>query len=197
MPSYLLAIVPPEDIRTAVDVYRKKYADHTGYKIPPHITLYPPFSLHDISLKDLQHLLKRTLKNRGALTLVFDSIDYFQKKDTNVVYFAPNKESKKLLRDIFRTLSQSLQNNVQKIYGAYPETPSDYNPHITITECVPDEDLPFIRRELSTTREHFSFSASSLYLYTQKPESKIWEKLLEINFGETAQTTRYPRTHSR
>ncbi|MCK5285632.1 MAG: 2'-5' RNA ligase family protein [Candidatus Pacebacteria bacterium] len=85
MNSYLITINPSKNINEIVNKYRNKYAKFTTYKISPHITIYPPFYLKQISEKEILNLLKSSLKDVNNFSLNFNSIKYFE-EGNNVAF---------------------------------------------------------------------------------------------------------------
>ncbi len=176
--SYLITIDPPKNITKIIDKYREKFAKYTKYKIPPHVTIYPPFYLK-VDEKELVTLLERQLKGSRKFSLDFDSIDYFV-GNNNVAYFSPSDKSKEKLEVIFTKTFDILENRIEDVHGNYKT--QGFKPHITIAEQIPNKDFEDIQKELADIKEVFSFMCNSILIYKQDYKSRIWKKVKEITF---------------
>ncbi|MCK4918160.1 MAG: 2'-5' RNA ligase family protein [Candidatus Pacebacteria bacterium] len=181
MNSYLITIDPPKELIETIDKYRNRYAKYTNYKIPPHITIYPPFYLKKISEKEILELIKFSLKNTNKHSLNFNSISYFE-EGNNVAFFAPNKSSNNFIRQVFLKVIENLKSRVEDVYNDYKMSVKDFNPHLTIAEQIPDDMFEKFKKELNNTKENLVFECNSLCLYKQESKSRIWNKVGEIKF---------------
>ncbi|MBU1046819.1 2'-5' RNA ligase family protein [Patescibacteria group bacterium] len=182
MNSYLITIDPPKNISGRIDIYRKKYGKFTTYKIPPHVTIFPPFYLNRVSEKEILELLRISLLNLSKVSLTFDSVKYFE-NGNNVAFFAPDKNSDVLIRQIFLNILKDLRNKVKDVYDEYKMTVEDFDPHLTIAEKIPDSEFKKIKNELKNIEESFVFNCNSVCLYKQEVKSRIWNKVKEIKFN--------------
>ena len=179
MNSYLITIDPSKEVVDIVDKYRDKYAKFTNYKIPPHITIYPPFYLNKISEKEILKLLKNSVKDTNNFYLNFNSINYFEERN-NVVFFAPDKNSNIFIKKVFLKVIKSLENKVKDVYDNYKMSVKNFNPHLTIAERIPDNEFKIIKEDLDKAKENLVFECSFLCLYRQEFESRIWNKIGEV-----------------
>ena len=181
MNSYLITINPSKEVTDIVDRYRNKYAKFTTYKIPPHITIYPPFYLNKISENEVLRLLA-FLKKINGFCLNFNSVKYFE-EGNNVAFFAPDKKSAVLLKKIFLKVVEKLRNKVKDVYDDYKLSVECFNPHLTISERILDNEFQKIKKELNKINENLVFKCEFLCLYKQEPKSRIWNKVGEIKFN--------------
>ncbi len=179
MNSYLITIDPPKTIANIVDKYRNIYSKHTTYKIPPHITIYPPFYLKQISEKEILDKLKNAFSNTKPFALNFDKVDYFE-ENNNVAYFAPDEKSLIKLKGVFSKTITSLSGKTQDVYEDYKLSTNDFKPHITIAEKIPTDELKKVKKGLSDVNEKLSFDCNFIYLYKQEKGSRIWREVGKI-----------------
>lgn len=180
MNSYLITIDPPEEIIDIVERYRKKYMQYTNYKIPPHITIYPPFYLKQISEDGIFKSLKDNLRKIKPIDMDFSSINYFE-GDNNIAFFAPDISSAKSIKEIFIAVINSLCDQTEDVYDDYKLSASEFNPHMTIAERVPNDKFETIKKELSEVKEKLSFGVEFVYLYKQEEKSSSWNKIGKVN----------------
>ena len=183
MNSYLITINPNEKSSVIVDEYRNKYSKCTCYKIPPHITIYPPFYLIDITEEEILNVMKRTFGKIESFDLRFDSVGYFEKKN-NVIYFAPDKKSDELLKNILNKTLNILDGKTKDVYADYKLSKDNFTPHITIAEKIPENEFRKIKQETKNIKEKLKFTAKEIILYKQNQNSRIWEDVEKIKFKQ-------------
>lgn len=179
MNSYVLVLLPPKDVAKTVNKYRKKYAKYTKYIIPPHITIFPPFFLKDISEKELVARLRESFLNEKSKRISLNSIGYFEGIN-NVLYFKPDTISSKYIVRLLITAVKSLGSLMKSAYEDYNFTPEKFVPHMTIAERVPDTIFSVVKEELSNYKNVISFTVSSIYVYKDVDGSGNWNQLQEI-----------------
>ena len=162
-----------------MESYQKKYAKYTTYSIPPHITIYPPFYLKNISEKQLFTKLDKIFVKTECDTVTFNSVDYFEGKN-NVAFVKPDSKSQKYIASLLEKMVKSLAGNIVNVYGEYNITSAKFNPHMTIAEKIPDNHLPKIKSELSSFRNIFKFNVKAVFVFKQNTEVKRWKLLQEI-----------------
>ena len=179
MNSYLITIIPPENVANTVNKYRNKYSKDASDKIPPHITIYPPFHLQQISEEKMLNLLNKTFCETPSFNLNFDSVDYFE-GNNNVAYFAPDKKSSDYLKETFSKTITSLSGNVEDVPADYTLSADSFTPHMTIVSKIPVEEFDKIKNELVDIKENLSFVCKFIYLYKQDEKSEIWNSVGKI-----------------
>ncbi len=182
MDWYLVVVIPPRQVCDFVDKYREKYAKYTGYMIPPHITIYPPFLITS-SQKEVIDSLKESFLKTPAVKVRCDSVGFFESKRNNVVYFKPDKDSADLMKKFLIKATKALKGKIKDVFEDHKYTPSEYTPHMTIAEKIPSKVLPKIKKELARFKGEIEFEVDSIYLYKQKGDSKIWQEFAKIKFS--------------
>ena len=179
---YLVVVIPPREVCNFVDKYREKYAKHTGYVIPPHITIYPPFLITN-SQKEVINTLKKSFSKTPVVKVKCDSVGFFESEKNNVVYFKLDKDSADLMKKFLIKTTKALKGKIKDVFKGHKYTPSEYTPHMTIAEMIPREVLPKIKKELARFKGEIEFEVDSVYLYEQKGDSKTWKEFTRITFG--------------
>ncbi|NQS88313.1 2'-5' RNA ligase family protein [Patescibacteria group bacterium] len=180
---YLVVIIPSREICDLVDRYRKKYAKYTGYVIPPHITIYPPFLITS-SQKEVIDALKESFFKTPVVKVKCDSVDFFESKNNNVAYFKPDKDSADLMKKFLIKTIKALKGKIKDVFEGHKYTLSEYSPHMTIAEKIPKRALSKVKKELSRFKGEIEFEVDSIYIYKQRSDSKIWEELTRIKFNQ-------------
>ncbi|MDB5194698.1 MAG: hypothetical protein JWN50_712 [Parcubacteria group bacterium] len=185
MDSYFLAVTPPEDICSKIDVYRKKFSKFSSYQVAPHITIYPPFVLDSITESELRARLEESLRNMPSATVTTDSVGYFDNGSAqNAVFFKPDDVSTAYLTQLFAYTSKLLQDTTKGKYSEY-RSETVFNPHMTIASHIPDASFEEIKERTRGINELFTFEAKTLDLYKQEGASGVWTKEKEILLGKT------------
>jgi 2'-5' RNA ligase len=179
--GYLLAVVPPKKIADFADKYREKYAKYTGYRSPPHITIYPPFYLTGIDEEEFKELLKKNLKNFAPFQVRINSVNFFTGRN-NVLYFKPDERSKNYLKSALESIFLTIKLCTKPIYNYYIVEPDSYRPHMTIAERIPKEVFSKLKQELSKEKVNFTFEVDSIWLLVQPEGSKVWKVKEDIKF---------------
>jgi 2'-5' RNA ligase len=181
MEAYAVVIVPPKKVREIVDRFRKIYAKYTGYKIPPHITIYPPFHLMNVSESVMIDKLKTGFSNIKSRTVKLKTINFFEGKN-NVAYFSPDTPSSTYIKNFLVVATNSLKSIVKNVFDDNNYTPNKFNPHMTIAEKIPYETLPVIKKGLKDVNTNLTFKVASVFVYKEKDDG-MWSKLAEIEFS--------------
>ena len=162
-----------------VNKYRNKYSKDASDKIPPHITIYPPFHLQQISEEKMLNLLNKTFCETPSFNLNFDSVDYFE-GNNNVAYFAPDKKSSDYLKETFSKTITSLSGNVEDVSADYTLSADSFTPHMTIASKVPGDVFKQIKKDSAGVKENLFFVCKFIYLYKQDGKSLVWESVGKV-----------------
>lgn len=181
MHVYIVAITPSPESCTLIRRYQDLYPQYNRYHIPPHITLYPPFHLQNSSEEHITKLLQEEIGHLKRETIYVKDVGYFKGKN-NVIYLKPNAPSTEWLRTVFSTVSQAIQEAVVHAFSDYSMDAKAYNPHITIAEQIPQEHFEYIKKEVGPI-DPFFFTVQGIDLYRRSPETKQYDKILEIPFA--------------
>jgi 2'-5' RNA ligase len=183
MDQYVIIVVPPKEIITKVDKYRKRYAKYTKYNIPPHITIYPPFFNLLPSEEILINNLQKSLGSKKPTQVNLLSINFFDGRN-NVVYFEPDQNSSKFLLDLLLSVRKNLKNKIKNVFRNYNFSPEKFKPHMTIAEMIPKGIFMKIKREIQNVKVNYSFSVDSVFLYRLQNMPNVWVKVCEVKFDK-------------
>lgn len=183
MAIYLVAVVPSNDVALRVDVYRKKYAQYTRYKIVPHITVIPPFTLRGIAEQDFLKRLRMGMAGKRTFTARFDSVAFFEHSRKTVAYFQPDGMSATRINEMIATAYGSVQEVIRGAFHDYDLTPGSCKPHLTIAEGIPNSTIRQVKKELSAVQEVLTFDVRAIFLYAILDQAKGWEERAEIPFA--------------
>ena len=174
-------IIPPEEIISFVDSYRRRFAKYTSYIIPPHFTIYPPFYC-ELSEDKLIKQLSGAFSKVKSEKISMKTVSFFEGKN-NVAFFSPTQESSKFIVHLLSMATNCLLNKVKNVYDDYNFTPEKFNPHMTIAEKVPPEIFPSVKDELNKINFNYSFDVDAVYLYKQSSNSTVWSKMAKIKLS--------------
>lgn len=181
MEEYVLVVLPPKDVADFVDTFRQKFAKYTQYKIPPHITIYPPFH----HLFETEGLLRAHLAQTFVATkpqrISLRGVGSFEGKN-NVVFLEPSRQAKGYLLDLVQKTDASLSGKVEKAFKNYDFSPVNFNPHMTIAEHIPDEELSKIKTDLEQEDIRVAFLVNSLHLFKKTDNNPTWRQFTQIRF---------------
>lgn len=181
MHVYVLAITPSPKACTTIQHYQGSYPQYVVYHIPPHITLYPPFHIQDSSEEAIISSLRENFSNYPYFTVDLTHVGYFEGAN-NVVYLGPSDESALLLKTLHAHILNILAPIVTHAFSDYTMSGKEFSPHLTIAERIPSEEFETIKKEFSGPAEPITFPATSIDLYRRSPETKQYDKILEIPF---------------
>ncbi|KAK6525327.1 hypothetical protein TWF694_005470 [Orbilia ellipsospora] len=126
-PDTALALVLPSSHLDIIQPFRSLY-DAAAIKWPPHINLFYPF-VHSSALESVSEYLTQTLPSicETPLTIRFSDVEIFRggKKRPSFLVLRPDKESEKLLQDVYELLSREFP-DIRKAVKR------DFKPHLTI-----------------------------------------------------------------
>jgi 2'-5' RNA ligase len=188
MDTYLVAITPPPDTQAHIQEYRRRVTQYTGYKIPPHITLYPPFYLQNTTLEKMVDSIRTNLDYVHNGTVRLADIDSFTGYN-NVIFFKPDDQSTTYLKNIFSAVHQALSGRVTDRFSDYAADANKFVPHLTIAERVPNGVWQTLQTQLLQHPVDISFPVNTIGLYEQAEDSREWRLVntvtLENNFNST------------
>lgn len=130
MRKYFLAVVPPVHISTEIIAFQKNIEQLFGathaQKVPPHITIIPPFDCAENKLIDFTEKIVSFLNNKSTvdITLYLDNFQRFESR-TLFVDVAKNEPFEKLCKELKLLFNQQkiTKSRVEKHY---------FIPHITL-----------------------------------------------------------------
>lgn len=128
-PLYFIALLPPDNIASAVTAIKKDMAENfhskAALRSPPHITLHMPFRWPDKKIEKLQLCLKEFAQTRHPFEVSLKDFGAFPPR---VIYVEvePNEPLDLLQRDLLSVMRKKL--NI--FNGNYKE--QGFHPHITV-----------------------------------------------------------------
>jgi 2'-5' RNA ligase len=170
MTMYAAALVFPENISKDLEELRARYQQYMSYTIIPHITLLYPF-VSETDIDSIKHELEKVAARTKLFTLVLDGVEYFE-GENNVPYIAiANKQPvTALFYDINRSIDSLLE---EKYRGRYNNR--QFVPHMTISEQIPDEVFPEVKKQLAGFHPHYECEITGFSLFSSE-EDEIWKQ---------------------
>lgn len=159
---WFVAVLPPQETVAAVRALQQEIADHFGprraMRLPPHITVEPPFRLADADSPQLGEALSVFFADKHAFHITLRDFGYFR-DDVVFVHVAPSLE----LLEMHHALQQFLRGPAGIIKTA-PLHPG-YTPHLTLANRdVTPKQHAAIWRSLASRKFHATFEVSELCL---------------------------------
>ena len=181
MKTYFVALVPPPPLLQEISRIKDSFAENYGaihaLKLPPHITLIPPFKIKTDDEYALITYLHKSVAKTEKFELLLDGYDAFAPRVIFINVLNPNP-----VKRIYDRLYETPGN----LLPPKPERP--LHPHITI--ATRDLSVPMFKRSFSNFKEKefvATFPVHSLFLF--RHTSRNWEILAEIPFkGDVAIT---------
>lgn len=177
MNLYFIAIIPPEEIRVEIQHLKEEIRDRFGaehaLKLPPHITLLPPFKMKEEREMQLLQALEIFAATRSAFHVWLSGFGNFDSR----VLFVKVEENQKLIL---------LQRDLCKYLSAIPEITDDrdFHPHITLaTRDLHESVFPEARKFLSSRDYESRFEVHGLSILRHNGQN--WETLMDFNFKKS------------
>ena len=178
--SYAVAITFPGNIAGVFSQLREKYNQYVDYKIEPHITLVYPF-IPIVDIVVVSEKLAEVSQMTKPFTLVFDGIRYFE-GEVNAAYAAV--ANRLPLADLYTGINNALRGliKVEDIFERFDR--EDFVPHMTISDQIPDEAFPVIKKELAEYGMSRECEITEFVLFSAGNDG-IWqrEKVFKLNGG--------------
>ncbi|WP_168194603.1 2'-5' RNA ligase family protein [Antarcticibacterium arcticum] len=178
MKQFFIALVPENDLKLKLEEiknsFAKTYNSHHALKLPPHITLIPPFKMQQEAEVTLIQVLRQTAENTNNFELQLNGFGAFPPR----VIFIDVINSFALTN-----LFNRLYVNAQPLFPAKPQR--EYHPHITI--ATRDLKKQKFEEAWSVFRERDFidiFPVHSLFLLGHN--GRTWEILNEFPFAPEA-----------
>lgn len=177
MNLYFITIIPPEEIRTEIQHLKEEIRDRFGaghaLKLPPHITIIPPFKIKEVREMQLLQELEIFAATRNPFHIWVSGFGHFDSR----VLFVKVEDKEKLT---------NLQGDLIKNLSVIPEIDNgrDFYPHITLaTRDLHEGVFPEARKFLSSRDYDSRFEVRDLSLL--KHNGQTWEQLMEFNFKKS------------
>ncbi len=170
---WFIAIIPPDDVAEKVRAIQQEIAGRFGprssLKIPVHITLEPPFRLHDAEEPQLDILLRNFFATKEEFSLELRNFGSFRE---NVVFIEVTPSLP--LLEMHDQLSELLRGPAAIVKAA--PWHGGYTPHMTVANRdVTPEAHERIWREFNTRKFYAAFPVQEVALLRHHPEEKLWQ----------------------
>lgn len=177
MNLYLIAIIPPEDIRTEIQHFKEEMRDRFGaehaLKLPAHITLLSPFKIKE----------EREFQLLQTLEVFASTRKPFHLRLSGFGDFAPRVLFVKVVENESVT---DLQRDINKNLSVIPDIPEEKNfhPHVTIaTRDLQEALFPAARKFLSSRDYETRFEVNEFSL--MKHNGREWEIFMDFEFKKS------------
>ena len=168
--DYAIALTFPAEVAEKLSSLREEYNRYVGYTIEPHITLAYPF-LPEVDIATIKEKLQAVAKRTKPFSLVLNGIEYFEEAN-NVAYAAV--ENKRPVIDLHTDIKHSLDGLIKDEYTEGIYNLERFTPHATISEQIPDEVFPIIKKALADCVLHYEIKITSFTLFSAD-EDGIWK----------------------
>jgi 2'-5' RNA ligase len=165
--DYAIALTFPIEVVDELDSLREEYNRYVSYLIEPHITLVYPFQ-PEVDIAIIKEKLEAVARRTKPFTLVLNGINYFE-GGNNVAYVTI--ENMHPVRELHRSIVNSLSKSVKELPGY---NFSEYIPHITIGEKIPEVILPIIKKKLANYRIHYECRIDYFSLFSE--DNRVWSQ---------------------
>ena len=177
---FFIALLPPDSIQDEVRQiqydFEARYSSKATLKVPPHITLIPPFELSSDLLNPLQIELEKFAKTYSPFTINLSGFAAFPPR---VIYLdvVPNPVLPNLYIDIAATLVNTLG-----IIDPYASRP--FVPHMTVAfRDLISENFELAWAEFRDRQINFEFEAINLTLLAH--DEQKWNVLSNFSLKST------------
>jgi 2'-5' RNA ligase len=180
---YMIAIVPPEELRIRIEKVRFEFAAayhcSEALRPPVHITLYPPYKDDKIHESAVIALLQQWAAQQKCFPVSLQNFGSFER---NGVIFIDVEKSKEL-----KALHKSLTTQMTKLLELHQlDRPKDFHPHFTIGyRDIPKDLFPGAVKDYRPRKFEASFEVNEIVLW--KHSGKNWVTLERFAFHEPEQ----------
>ncbi|MEP6262252.1 MAG: 2'-5' RNA ligase family protein [Gillisia sp.] len=175
MKTYFVALVPPPPLLQEISRIKESFAENYGarhaLKLPPHITLIPPFKIHKEAETALLSALHETADKTSAFDLELNGYDAFAPRVIFIKVLNPHPV--KCLYGILYEIAGALLS---------PKPERELHPHITI--ATRDLSMQAFEKAMPVfKKEEFKagFRVNSIFLFGHT--GKTWEIIEEFPFN--------------
>jgi 2'-5' RNA ligase len=174
---YFIAILAPPDIAERVTAIKNEIAERFesrhALKLPPHITLQPPFLMNIERLESLKGDLTNHFRKFSSTKLVLDNFGNFRKRRNPVIFIQVKNNSQ--LAELHKKLMLFLRKT-----GFHEEKTSlEFHPHMTVAHRdLSQHNFRKAWREFQNKFFNMEFVARSVHLL--KHDGEKWTPILEF-----------------
>jgi 2'-5' RNA ligase len=174
---YFIAILAPpavaEQVTAIKNEFAQRFESRHGLKLPPHITLQPPFRFHSDKLETFKNALSLHFKQHSYIKVVLNDFGCFAKRRNPVIFI-------KLQENYFlQAFHHELMRMLREIGFPNIETPLEFHPHMTIAHrdlSRPKFNLAW--PEFAHRNFYAEFDVSAIHLL--RHDGKFWIPVAEF-----------------
>ena len=164
---YAVVLTVAGKAKTGLAELRTRFGAHMKYTIEPHVTIKYPFTLRaDIGI--ILNKLNEVAGHAKPFVMVLDGMRYWEGPN-NVAYVAV--KNRKAVFDLHSAVTLALQGLTA---GDTTYDFQNFTPHLTISEHIPNDILPGVKRELSEHEPKYRVKTTSFALFEAEPSDE-WE----------------------
>jgi 2'-5' RNA ligase len=174
---YFIAIIPDTDLSKEITALKKqlaeKYNSKAALKLPPHITLYPPFKWDHKNEDSIINALTNFVNGKENFIVSLNGLGCFEPR---VIFIKPDPSEKlgKLRTDLLTFLKTSIS-------LSDPQNERPFRPHITLaSRDLQKEDFYKAWEEFRDKEFKRMLEVNSIALL--KHDGKFWDVLKEFPF---------------
>jgi len=175
---YFIAILAPlavaEQVTAIKNEFAQRFESRHGLKLPPHITLQPPFNYHFDKLEALKNALSLHFKQHSYIRVVLNDFGCFAKRRNPVIFIKlqENHFLQAFHHELMRMLRETGFPNIK--------TSLEFHPHMTIAHR--DLSRPKFREAWSEFKHrtfYAEFEVSAIHLLQH--DGKFWIPVAEFS----------------
>lgn len=165
---YTVALTIKGKAKTGLTALHDRFGASMNYSIEPHVTVRFPFTLKtDIGTAEAR--LEEVAQQTRPFWLVLDGVRYWEGPN-NVAYMAVRDRLP--VFNLHVAITQALQG---LIAGDTTYDLANFAPHLTISEHIPADALPALKKDLAAYEPKYRVRMTSFTLFAAEPNPK-WEE---------------------
>jgi 2'-5' RNA ligase len=179
---YFIAVLLPEGLSEKITLIKNdfagKYNSKHALKLPPHITIQPPFRTAPSTEAEMDVTLQKFFSSFQSFEITLNGFDSFNKSHSKVIFIRVDESRE--LQDLHHKLVTLMRTEFN---FSESETPGVFHPHITVAHRdLSPGDFKKAWQEYKDKPFAESFQTGSAYLL--KHNSKKWEVKSEFLFDK-------------
>jgi 2'-5' RNA ligase len=178
---FFIGLLPPEDVQQFVTTIQEHFAEvynsRAALKLPPHITLQPPFEWPSEELPSLTRLLQQFADTESPIPMTLDGFAVFKPR---VIYINVLKTPELL------AIQKKLMNYLESSLNIVHETSKNrsYSPHLTVAyRDLTKPNFYQAWEQFKQQKLHFEFLVPQLTLLIHDATPK-WNICQEFYFKQ-------------
>ncbi len=177
---YAVALTMNGKAKTELSELRARFYKYMKYDIEPHVTIMYPFTPVG-NISDIHTKLSEIVEHAKPFLLVLNSVRYWEGLN-NVAYVAV--QNRLPVFNLHVAIIHTLQGLTT---GDTTYNLQNFAAHLTITEHIPTEDLPNLKKELSVLEPKYRVRITSFTLFENEPskKGKTWKPNQIFRFGSS------------